>query len=123
MAKVRTAAELGEALKKNEDHIEIEGDLARKIVKIRATGKIAWMIAFGAIAVAAGGLILAAPTGGTTAVVSGFAAPAAVGILGGSVTAAAISVAVAAGSAGALTSLRKYGEVKREDRLLVLRKR
>ncbi len=46
--------ELGEALKNDTDTIVIEGDLAKKVVRIRATGKVAWAIAIGAIAIAVG---------------------------------------------------------------------
>lgn len=53
-----TEKELAEALKKNPDTIEIEGDLARKVIKIKATGAVAWgaclvMISFCALSAAA----------------------------------------------------------------------
>lgn len=121
MAKVRTAEELGEAIKNGESTIEIEGDLAKKTIKLRATGNVAWAIAFGAIAIAAAAAIVAIPTGGTSTTVAFAAAPAAVGILGLPVTTAAIGIAVAAGGVGALTKLRNYEEVRRTDGLLVLR--
>ncbi len=122
MAKVSTAEQLGEAIKNQESTIEIEGDLANKTIRIRATGNIAWAVAFGAIVVAVTATILAFPTGGGTTV-GLLAAPAATGILGVPVTTAAIGIAVAAGGVGALTQLRGYEEVKRADGLLVLRRK
>lgn len=125
--KVNTEKELGEALKAGEDEIEIEGDLANKTVRIRATGKIAWAIAFGAIGIAAFSAYATLGTGGVSTPVTGttaaLSATAAVGILGGSATAAAISIAIAAGGVGALTSLRNYKEVSRTATTLVLRRR
>ncbi len=123
MAKVRTAEELGAAIKNGESTIEIEGDLAKKTIKLRATGNVAWAIAFAAIAIAVGAAFLAIPTGGTSSTVAFAVAPAAVGILGISVTTAAISIAIAAGGVSALTKIRNYEEVKRGDGLLVLRRK
>lgn len=125
--KVRTERELGEALKAGEDRIEIEGDLARKTIKLRATGKIAWAIAFGAIGIAAFSAYATVGTGGAAAPVSGATAAlsgsAAVGILGGPVTVSAVSIAIAAGGVGALTRLREYKEISRSEANLVLQRR
>ncbi|MDG6231681.1 hypothetical protein Q7506_09600 [Glaesserella parasuis] len=127
MATVRTEKELGEAIKRGDDTIEIEGDLAKKTIKIRATGTVAWAIAIGAIGIAVYATIAAVGTGGVAApaavAANAFAAPAAVGVLGGAVTYSAIAIAVAAGGVGALTSLRNYKEVSRADNKLVLKKR
>ncbi|MCU8045600.1 MULTISPECIES: hypothetical protein [unclassified Shewanella] len=117
---ISNEADLGQALKNNQDTIEIEGDLIRKIVKIKATGKVAWVIAFGAIGVAVTILIT---TGGTGAPVSGLVGASALGILGVSATTSAISIALAAGSVAVLTTLRNYSIVEQsEDRLVLKRK-
>lgn len=127
MTVVRTEKELGDALKRGDDTIEIEGNLAKKTIKIRATGSVAWAIAIGAIGIAIYASITTLGTGGVTAPVtitmSAFAAPAAVGVLGTTVTYSAIAIAVAAGGVGALTSLRNYKEISRTDNRLVLKKR
>lgn len=124
--KVKTEKELGEALKGEEDEIEIEGDLANKTIRIRATGKVAWAIAFSAIGIAAFATYATVGTGGAggpvTGPTAGIGAAAAVGILGGAATVAAISIAFA-GGLGALTRLRKYEEVSRSASTLVLRRR
>ena len=107
--KVRTEAELGDALKNNEETIEIEGDLANKTFKIRATGSIAWGIAIGAIGLAFYSLVATVGSAGTAApatmISSSLAGVGAASILGGSVTYSAIAIAVAAGGVGALTHL------------------
>ncbi len=43
---VKDQAELESAISKKVPEIEIEGDLANKVLKIKATGKIAWVISF-----------------------------------------------------------------------------
>jgi hypothetical protein len=121
--KVSTEKELGEALKNKESTIEITGDLAKKTIKLRATGAVAWAVAFAAIGIAAYGAIAAIPTGGSSLTVSAFAAPAAVGVLGGAATYTAIAIAVAAGGVGALTALRSYKEVSRTASSITLKRR
>ena len=128
MAKVRTEAELGEALKNKEDVIEIEGDLANKTFKIRAVGSVAWVIAIGAISIAVYGAIATVGTGGASAPVTATAAfgvaPVAVAAMGGSaVTYTAISVAIAAGGVGALTALRRYKQISRSPNKLILKRK
>lgn len=38
--------DLGEAVNNEQDTIEIEGDLGKKVLRIKATGKVAWLVAF-----------------------------------------------------------------------------
>lgn len=125
--KVNTEKDLGEALKSGEEFIEIEGDLARKTIRIRATGKVAWVLALGSIGIAAfsayatiGSAGAAAPAG---TVAFAVAAPAAISVLGMSATISAVGIAIAAGGVGALTTLRKYKEVSRTGDVLVLQRR
>jgi len=119
---VKTEEELAEALNNDEDTIEIEGDLRNKTLKIKATGKVAWIIAIGAVGVATASIILAPASGGTTTLVSAIAAPAAVSIWGTGVTISAISIAVAAGGIGVLNKLRQYKIIENTDNRLVLKK-
>ncbi|PSU86957.1 hypothetical protein [Photobacterium kishitanii] len=123
MKSVNTEKELGKALKNKESTIEITGDLAKKTIKLRATGTVAWAIAIGAIGIAVYGAIATVPTGGSSAVVSGIAAPAAISILGGAATYSAIAIAIAAGGVGALTTLRGYKEVSRTENSITLKRR
>jgi hypothetical protein len=122
MTIVTTEKELGEALKNDEDTIEIEGDLVNKTVRIRATGKATWVIAIGAIGVAVAAIIATAPTAGASAPMALVAATGAASVLG-SVTPAAIAIAVGAGGVAALNKLRSYKEVSRSDGRLVLKRK
>ena len=123
MAKVTTEEELTNAIKNNEDTIEIEGNLANKTIRIKATGKIAWAIAIAAIAVAVGGILLIPASGGTSSVASGAAISGAVSILGGKVTLSAITIAVAGGGIGILNKLRKYRIEKVSEKHIILHKK
>jgi hypothetical protein len=120
--RVETEKELADAIKQGEDTIEITGNLANKTIKIRATGRVAWAVAFGAIGIAVYAAIATIPSGGAAAPISGITALGAVGILGGATTAAAIALAVAAGGLGVLTKLRTYKEVSRSDGVLILKR-
>lgn len=112
---------LADAIKNGEDTIEIEGDLKEKVVRIKATGKVAWAVAIGAIGIAVCLILLAPPTGGTTAGFVGIAAPAAVAILGGPATLSCIAIAIAAGGVGVLNKLRSYKLVE-ENGIVMLKK-
>lgn len=107
MRKVDNEKELADAVERGDDTIVIEGDLGKKILKIKATGKVAWAVAIGALVLASAALILAMPSGGTTV---GFTAPplgVAATVLGVSAAIAAARLAAAAGGTAVLTKLRE----------------
>ncbi|MDC5842514.1 hypothetical protein OPW33_24615 [Vibrio europaeus] len=117
---ISNEADLGEALKSEQDTIEIEGDLKNKVLKIKATGKVAWAVAIGAIGIAVTMLIA---TGGTGAPASGIIGGGAVAVLGLPTAISAISIAVAAGGVGALNSLRSYEIADQSNGRLVLKRK
>lgn len=123
MADVNTAEELGQAIKNNESTIHIKGSLADQTISLRATGAVSWAIAFGAIGIAAGSVLLAVRSRNPRLAAGIFAAPAAVAILGTSVTSIAIAIVKAAGDVSALAILREYKEARKGDGLLVLERR
>lgn len=102
---IKNEEELAKALKNNEETIEIEGDLATKVIKIKATGSVAWAVAVGAIAVAVTVVVM---SGGTGAPASGVIGVAAVSVLGLPAATTAVMIAIAAGGVGVLSSLRDY---------------
>ena len=122
---VRTEKELGQALKEEKDTIEIEGDLKEKVIKIKATGKVAWAVALGAIAVAVVATLAIVPTRGASAPATCGILPAAKafggGIGGFSVACTAVSIAVAAGGVGALKTLREY-DLSEKDGVVTLKR-
>lgn len=107
---VTTEKELADAVNRNEDTIIIEGDLAKKTVRIKATGTVAWAVAIGSIGIVFYGIIAALGTGGAATPVAGVAAVAASGaalsVLGTAATTAAISMAVSVRSLSVLRKLR-----------------
>jgi len=118
-----TEADLGKALKGEQNTIEIEGDLKNKVLRIKATGAVAWGIAIAAIAIAVYGIMVTPATGGGSAVVAGLTATGTVSILGASTTYSAVAIAVAAGGVGSLNKLRKYKIVEKTENKLVLKRR
>ncbi len=118
---IRTEKELADAINKKEDTLVIEGDLTKKVLKIKATGKLAWAVAIGAITIAVISIIAAGPTAGTSTIVNALAAPTAVSILGAGATASAISISVAYGGVGVLNKLRKYDVVDKDENIIVLK--
>ena len=123
---IYTEKELADALKNESDYIEIEGALQKKVLKIKATGTVAWGICLGAIAVAVIAATGTAITGGAAApVASGavaFSAAAALPVLGLPSTISAVSIAIAAGGVSILNKLRKYNTEKKGNLLILKRK-
>ena len=131
---VTTSKELGQAIKQEVDTIEIHGNLAEKTFRIKATGKVAWGIAAGAIATAVvlaihtpAATVATAPAGGAGGAIS-FTGSAlstgAAGVILGPAAITAVAVAVAAGGIGVLTKLRlNYKVVSKEKNKLILKKK
>lgn len=110
--KVRNEEELGKALKNNVDLIEVEYDLKRKVVRIRAINDVAWMVCIAAMTVGVASIIATDATAGTTAPVNALVAtPAlagAVTVMGVPTTISAVGIAVAGGGVASLNKLRNY---------------
>ncbi|MBD8622767.1 hypothetical protein [Pseudomonas sp. CFBP 13727] len=107
---VTTEAELADAVSRNEDTIIIEGDLAKKTVRIKATGTVAWVVAIGSIGIVFYGVVATLGTGGaatpaaSVALATGSAG--AISVLGVAATTTAISMAVSVKSLSVLKRLR-----------------
>lgn len=120
---IHTEKELAAALKGNQDTIEIEGDLAKKVIRIKATGPIVWGVVISCLAVSVVAILAAPATGGTSTAAGFIASPVVISGLGGVGTAsAAIGIAVAAGGVFALKRLRKYKIDKKSPTHIVLRR-
>ena len=131
---VKTSKELGQAIKAEKETIEIEGDLAAKVIRIKATGKVAWGVAAAALGIGVFAIVhtphatvATAPAGGVGGAISftgGAVSTGAAGAILGPAAITAITVAVAAGGIGALTSLRdKYKiDSKSKNKLILKRK-
>ena len=134
---VTTEKELGKAIHNNEDTIEIEGDLVKKVIKIKATGKVAWGVCIGSLTI---GIIatvaamipdpaepveagVAGISYGISAVTLGIATTSAISIgIAGAIAAGATGVAVGSAGIKILNKLRKYKIVEKSDKRLVLKK-
>ncbi|MBD5504747.1 MAG: hypothetical protein HDR09_13710 [Lachnospiraceae bacterium] len=134
MATVKNAMELGKAIDRNDNTIEIDGKFAGQIIKIKATGNVAWLVAGGAITVAIVAILAMSPTVATgpiagaglvaESVALGAGGAGAVGILGVSTTVTAISIGVGAKSRSAVNKLRNNYDMKKSgNKLILTRKR
>jgi hypothetical protein len=126
--KVRTEKELADAINGGADEIEIEGNLQTKVFKIKAKGKVAWAVAFGAITIAAGATIAAFKVNDAKAKAAAASGAVALGafapvLLGPAVAASAIQIAVFAGRVAALNDLRSYRIKENVEGRLVLAKK
>ena len=122
MAKVTTEEELTNAIKNNEDTIEIEGDLSKKAIRIKATGKVAWVVAIAATIVAVIGIFFITTSGGKNLIALGTGA---VSTLGSNTTIGVIIIAIAIAGAGIgiLNKLRKYRIEKVSEKHIILHKK
>lgn len=122
---INNEKDLAKALKDDQDTIEIEGDLCKKVFKIKATGNVAWVIAFGGIAIAVIAFLYPVPEPVTQAGTKGLgvlSGGVAVSILGAGTAITAISIAVAAGGVSVLNKLRGYKIVSNSGDKIVLQK-
>ena len=120
---IESEKDLGKALNDTQDIIEIQGSLKDKVIRIKATGKVAWVVAIGSIGVSVASIVALPMTGGTSSTANFVTAPVAVGILGSATTVSAISIAVAAGGVGALNKLRKYKITRNDANGIVLERK
>ena len=135
--KVNNEKELGKALYDGADSIEIKGDLANKVLRIKATGKVAWGVLISCLALGIPLVIVTVATAGTASVVT---APALIGATGASIatlgvgtTFSAVSIAagatLAAGGLSAIpagiaafSKLRQYNTIKNKNGITLTRK-
>lgn len=125
-----TEKELAEAIKNNEDTIYIEGNLKDKVIRIKATGKVAWGVCAASLAAAIIFYSVTAPTmavnpaaAGVEAFTGTVAVGAATTVLGTSAISAVV-IGVAAGGIGALTTLRDgYKIIEKSDKYVKLKRK
>ena len=125
MAVVHNVKELVNAILNGEIEIEIKGPIKDVVIKIKATGAVAWGVAIGAIGIAVAAVIASPATGGVSGVVGGTAAFAttAAALGGTSIATAAIGMAVAAGGVSVLKTLREYDIKEQGPGHVILRKK
>ncbi len=123
---MESAKELGEAIKRGDDCIEVEFDLAKKVFKLKATGKAAWAVCITGIGVAVAGVAVSVGTASApAALISTPAMAGTVAILGAPTAIVAVSVALAGGGVGALNHLMKDYDVEKisDEKLILHRKK
>lgn len=117
---VKDAKELAQAIKSNENYIEIEGDLKKGVVKVKGTGKIAWTLCIGGLTIAAA-MVINKQADPKTAALAAVSATAAAGILGPTTAAMCVMMAVYAGNVDVISKLREYRIEEQGDRLFLVK--
>lgn len=124
MVVVRNEKEFAKAVKNNEDTIEIEGDLANKTIKIKATGKVVWGVVIAAVAIIVVAILAAPATGGTSGVAALVGGSGATALIGAPTMFTLVGIAVAAGGIGVLTAIRdKYRIIEKSSNRVVLKRK
>lgn len=126
-----TAKELADAIKNSEDEIIVEGDLKKGVLRIKATGKVAWGVCAVALTSAIafyiatpGATIAATPVAGGAALVGGTTMSAVAATALGAAIVPAVTIGVCAGGIGALNTLRdKYKVVEKSKTSIKLKKK
>ncbi len=132
--RANNAAEVGKAIERGAETIEVEGDLANKIIRIKATGKTAWIIAGGCIAVSIVAILCMPASTATGPAAMGFlvteatvlatGGAGAVSVLGVAATVALVAIGVGAKSKNAVNKLRNdYTLTMINSRKIVLKKK
>lgn len=120
---MRDEKELGKALKRKDSEIVIEGDLSKKVIRIKATGAVAWGVCIAAIAVAVI-IILSSPVAAPVSIPAMIPTlGTATAVLGIDATTAALGIAVAGGGVGVLNTLRDYRLEKISDQKVILHRK
>ena len=122
---MKDAKALGKAIKHKQSTIEVEGDLAKHVIRIKATGAVAWGVCIIAMAIAVTSIVTAPATAPETAGASlAFSLiptmPVVTTTLGMGTTIAAVTIAVAGGGVGVLNELRDYDMKKISNSKLIL---
>ena len=126
---VQSAKDLGEALKRGDDSIEIEVDLKEPVIKIKATGKGVWAVCIVGIGVTIAGVAVTVGSGGAgsapAALISTPAMASTVAIFGVPTAIVALSIALAGGGVGVLNHLMKDYDIKRisDEKIILQRKK
>ena len=119
--------ELGRAIKEGKDNIEVEFDLARKVIKIKGVGKVAWGACALGLAVTIAAVIVTLASGGTSSPATVPAGLAGMGtataVMGYSVAASAVTIGAAGGGIATLNKLRKYRIEKINEDKIILHKK
>lgn len=115
------AKDLGKAIKREQSTIEVEGDLAKHVIRIKATGAVAWGVCITAMAIVVASIVAAPGTAGGSFVVSLMPTiPVVTTTLGMGTTIAAVTIAVAGGGVGVLNELRDYNVKKISNSKVIL---
>lgn len=112
--------ELGEAVKREEPCIEMEGELAAQVKKLVRLNAILWAFCLATLSVAVVAVMQMPVTAGLSGIVSLAAGTSASAVIGVDAAVTAVTVAVAGGGIGTLSMLRGYRLEEKKDGKVIL---
>lgn len=133
---VKNEEELEQAIKDNVDKIEIEGSLTEKVIRIKATGKIAWAVCFSCFTIVMAIIIkpllekekskidepivkeIAKSLIGNDYLLDSVTVP----ILGVTTVACCLTLSIIAGQVGILNKLRSYKLNEKDGKCILIKK-
>ena len=119
---VKDEKELAQAIKNDVDYIEVEGGIKDFFIKVKGTGKIAWTLCIGCLAIAAATTAyMVTKEDGDIKKTAVAAISATAAILGPTTAATCVMMAVAAGGVDVLNKLREYRIEEQGDRLFLVK--
>lgn len=121
---VKDEKELVQAIQDNVDYIEVECGIKDFFIKVKGTGKIAWTVCLGCLAIAAATtayMVTKEDKDAKKITISAISATAAAAILGPATAATCVMMAVAAGGVDVLSKLREYRIEEQGGRLFLVK--
>lgn len=118
---IENEKELGEALKNDEEEIELKGVLAKKIKKIYQLDQAMWGLCLLCLTIAVAAFLAAPVTSGTSAALTLAAGTPAAAVIGLPSAVTAILAAAAGGGVGVLVKLRKRKMQQLKNGHIILR--
>lgn len=106
--RVYNEKEFGDAIRREEDYIELDGKLASHVKKLIKLNAVLWAFCLAALSVSIIAVIQMPVTAGMSGIVSTVSGTAAAAVLGMDTAVAAVSIAIVGGGISTLYKLRKY---------------
>lgn len=112
--------DLGDAIRQEEPHIELEGELAAQVKKLIRLNAVLWVFCLAALAVTVAAVMQMPTTAGLSGIAGLAAGSSASAVIGADTVVTAVTVAIAGGGIGTLNMLRRYRLEERKDGRIIL---
>lgn len=112
--------DLGDAIRREEPHIELEGELAAQVKRLVRLNAVLWVFCLAALAVAVAAVMQMPATAGLSGIAGLAAGSSASAVIDVDTVVTAVTIAIAGGGIGTLNMLRRYRLEERKDGRIIL---